>query len=317
MNRTLTFLPPLIGGAALLALLAWFLPSWNFVLAIGLAKGLPVLGLVLLMRGGLVSFGQGLYYALGGYTVGLASQFFGLKDAAALLVIAAIGAAVVAFVVGLLLSRYRDIFFAMLTLALSMLLYGILVKSTELGGTDGFNIHGITLFGLPLTGADRMNGFGLLIAIVVLAAINLGLFGATAFGRLLAGVRDNEIRVEYLGASANRAVLIAYVLAAVMAALGGAMSGIIVGHIDPEMAFWATSGEFVVIAILAGTGGVIAPFVAAVVLEVVRSFAYQYAPNTWQLVLGLIILALILFLPQGLSGLVRRGPRAAPAGEKP
>jgi len=306
MNRTLTFLPPLIGGAALLALLAWFLPSWNFVLAIGLAKGLPVLGLVLLMRGGLVSFGQGLYYALGGYTVGLASQFFGLKDAAAL-----------AFVVGLLLSRYRDIFFAMLTLALSMLLYGILVKSTELGGTDGFNIHGITLFGLPLTGADRMNGFGLLIAIVVLAVINLGLFGATAFGRLLAGVRDNEIRVEYLGASANRAVLIAYVLAAVMAALGGAMSGIIVGHIDPEMAFWATSGEFVVIAILAGTGGVIAPFVAAVVLEVVRSFAYQYAPNTWQLVLGLIILALILFLPQGLSGLVRRGPRAAPAGEKP
>lgn len=316
MNRTFTFLPPLIGCAVLLAVIAWLLPSWNFVLAIGLAKGLPVLGLVLLMRGGLVSFGQGLYYALGGYTVGLASQFWGVKDAAVLLVCAVVFAAVISFIIGLLLSRYRDIFFAMLTLAFSMLLYGILVKSTDLGGTDGFNIHGVTLFGLPLTGADRMNGFLLLIVIGVLGAINMGLFASTAFGRLLSGVRDNEIRVEYLGASANRSVLIAYILAAVMASLGGAMSGIVVGHIDPEMAFWATSGEFVVIAILAGTGGVIAPFVAAVVLEVVRSFAYQYAPNTWQLVLGVIILGLILFLPQGLSGLVRRGPRAVKAGEK-
>lgn len=317
MNRTLAFLPPLLGGAACLALLAWFLPSWNFVLAVGLAKGLPVLGLVLLMRGGLVSFGQGLYYALGGYTVGLASQFWGLKDAFPLLVLSAVGAALVAWVIGLLLARYRDIFFAMLTLALSMLLYGILVKSTELGGTDGFNIHGVTLFGFPLVGAARMTGFSLLVAVCVIGAILLGLFGLTPFGRLLAGIRDNEIRVEYLGASANRAVLIAYILAAVMAALGGAMSGIIVGHIDPEMAFWATSGEFVVIAILAGTGSVVTPFAAAVVLEVVRSFAYQYAPKTWQLVLGLIILALILFLPEGLSGILRRRPRTAHAGEKP
>lgn len=303
MTRPVSFLGWAVAGAILIAILGAVLPSWNFVLSIGLAKGLAVLGLVLLMRGGLVSFGQGLYYALGGYTVGLLVNFYKITDALVLLAAAAVAAAVVAAIVGLLLARYRDIFFAMLTLALSMILFGLLVKTSSLGGTDGFNIKAVSLLGIPLTGAHRLNGLFVLLGLGVLGAANLFFFNKTAFGRLLPGIKDNEIRVEYLGASANLSIHIGYVLAAALAALGGAMSGIVVGHVDPELAFWATSGEFVVIAVLAGTGNMLTPFVAALILEVVRSYAYQHAPNLWQMVLGAIILALILFMPDGLGGI--------------
>ncbi len=312
MTRTSSFLGWAVAGAVVIGLAGAVLPSWNFVLSIGLAKGLAVLGLVLLMRGGLVSFGQGLYYAIGGYTVGLLVNFAHVTDALVLLAASAAAAAVVAAVVGLLLARYRDIFFAMLTLALSMILFGLLVKSSGLGGTDGFNIKAVSLLGIPLSGAHRLNGLFLLLVLAVLAALNLFFFNKTAFGRLLPGIKDNEIRVEYLGASATLSIHIAYVLAAAVAALGGAMSGIVVGHVDPELAFWATSGEFVVIAVLAGTGNMLTPFVAALVLEVVRSYAYQHAPNLWQMVLGAIILALILFMPDGLGG-IKLGSRKTEA----
>ncbi|MBY5827339.1 branched-chain amino acid ABC transporter permease [Rhizobium leguminosarum] len=318
MNKTKTFVPVAVGAALFLIVAAWALPTWNFVISIGLAKGLAVLGLVLMMRAGLVSFGQGLYYAIGGYSVGLMVNLWRINEAVLLLIAPVVIAAATAAVAGLLLSRYRDIFFTMLTLALSMLLYGLLVKSVELGGTDGFNIRGVTLFGLPLSGTARFNGLVILVLICFTAVITVWYFGKTALGRLLPGIKDNEIRVEYLGASASKTIYLSYILAAILAAVGGSMSGILVAHVDPEMAFWATSGEFVVIAVLAGTGNIFTPFIAALALEFVRTFAYQHAPNTWQLVLGVIILSMILFLPTGLGGIRfgKRNTTTVEAGEK-
>src|SRR5690606_41607225 len=72
------------------------------------------------------------------------------------------------------------------------------------------------------------------------------------------------------------------------------------------MAFWTTSGEFVFIAILGGTRNAYAPLLGAIVLELIRSLAYQYAPNTWQVVMGASMLALIVFLPGGLISLTQR-----------
>lgn len=314
ISRDKSFIFIVIIAGLLTVVAGWALPSWNFVISVGVAKGLAVLGLVVLMRGGLVSFGQGLYYAIGGYAVGLLVNFWRVHDAVLLLLASVAIAGLTALVVGFLLARYREIFFAMLTLALSMLLYGLLVKSADLGGTDGFNIRGVTLFGLPLSGANRFNGLALLTAISAGCLVGIHYFNKTAAGRLFPGIKDNEIRVEYLGASAARSIHIGYVVAAILAALAGAMSGIIVAHVDPEMAFWATSGEFVVIAVLAGTGNLFTPFIAALVLEFIRTYAYQYAPNTWQLVLGVIILGMILFLPGGLGGLkLRRRAAFVPA----
>ena len=83
------------------------------------------------------------------------------------------------------------------------------------------------------------------------------------------------------------------------------------GHVDPEMTYWTTSGEFVFVAILGGTSCVVAPFLGSLLLELLRSFAYEHAPNTWQLVVGGAMLVVILFLPAGLSSVFARRRRAA------
>jgi ABC-type branched-subunit amino acid transport system permease subunit len=122
-------------------------------------------------------------------------------------------------------------------------------------------------------------------------------------------VRENELRVEYLGGSVRQAMTINFVLAAFAGGAGGALTVMSLGHIDPNFSYWTTSGEFVFVAILAGWQSVLAVFVASVVLEVVRSFSSLYFPNTWQLALGLFLLFVIRFLPRGIGSLwsKRRG----------
>jgi branched-chain amino acid transport system permease protein len=301
-------------GAALLAALAAapLLPRWaQFLVAVSLAKGLVVLGLLVLMRTGLVSFGQGLYFAIGAYTAGAAHQALGLGDAVPLVLMGAAAAALVAAVLGFLVARYRTIFFAMLSLAFSMILYGLLVKSQALGSTDGFNVSVQTVFGAAASGPLGRHGiYGLAALSAFVAAAGVDLYLRSRLGRLSPAVRDNELRVEYMGASARNVVHLNLVLAAALAGLGGALTGLAVGHVDPQMAYWTTSGEFVFVAILSGTGSAAAPFAGAVALELLRSFAYEHAPNTWQLVLGAVMLTVILFLPEGLWSLLLRLRRA-------
>jgi branched-chain amino acid transport system permease protein len=108
-----------------------------------------------------------------------------------------------------------------------------------------------------------------------------------------------------MGASVRNVIHLHLVLAAILAGAGGALTALAVGHVDPETAYWTTSGEFVFVAILSGTASVAAPFLGALLLELLRSFAYEHAPNTWQLVVGGTMLAVILFLPEGLWSLFR------------
>jgi len=253
-----------------------------------------------LMRAGLVSFGQGLYYCLGAYAAGALGQFFQISDALAMLLFAAVLAAATAAVLGVLLAAYRGIFFAMLSLAFSMVLYGLLVKSAALGSTDGFNIAARSIAGVSLDRHGRYLFFALSLVLAFLASLLVhGLIRSNA-GRLAAAVRDNELRVEYLGASARTVVYFSILIAAALAGLGGGLTSLVVGHIDPDLAYWTTSGEFVFVAILSGSGSVLAPFLGSLVFEVLRSFAYQYSPNTWQMVVGVAMLLVIGLLPTGL-----------------
>ena len=298
----------LLVAAGLLFVAAPFAPQWLvFLLTLALAKGLAVLGLVVLMRTGLVSFGQGLYYGLGAYAAALVGARGGVLDAAVMIVAAVLGAAALAAILGLLLARYRDIFFAMLSLAFSMILYGLLVKSSALGSTDGFNLHAKSFAGIALpAGVERRVVCAVAVVAVLVAAWAVHRYLGSHYGRLATAIRDNELRVEYLGASVFRVVLANYVLAGALGGLGGAFAALATGHVDPETVYWTTSGEFVFVAILGGTGNVLAPFLGAAIFEAVRTVANQYAPNVWQMTLGVVMLALILFLPSGLWSLVAR-----------
>lgn len=295
-------------AAVLLAAGAFVLPAWlSFLLTLALAKALVVLGVVLQMRAGLVSFGQAMFYCIGGYGVGLGAQTLGISDAFVLLVLGMVAAVLMALVCGFLLTRFREIFFAMLTLALSMILYGILVKSTALGSTDGFNVSPPSFLGwTPMGDTGKQAVYLLTVFVAAAAAIGFHRYLESGLGRVMEAIRENEIRVDYLGLSPRWLLFANYVFAAAISALGGGLTAIASGHIDPDMAFWATSGEFVFIAILGGTTHVAAPFLGAVVFSVIRTFAIQEAPHFWQMALGLILLALILFLPKGLWSLIGR-----------
>ncbi|HZW11841.1 MAG TPA: branched-chain amino acid ABC transporter permease [Noviherbaspirillum sp.] len=296
----------LVAAALAIAAGGWLAPDWlSFLLTLAFAKALVVLGVVVQMRVGLVTFGQALFYCVGGYAAGLGAQYLGVRDAFALLAIGVAVALALAAICGLLLARYRDIFFAMLTMALSMILFGVLVKSSALGSTDGFNVSTPTYFGWePSPEAAKRFVFLLTVAVSGVAAVLFHRLMKSGLGLVAEGIRENEIRVEYLGISPRAAIYANYLAAAAVSALGGGLTALATGHIDPEMAFWTTSGEFVFIAILGGTGHVAAPFIAAIVFAAVRTFAIQEAPHTWQMMLGIVLLVLIIFLPKGLWSLV-------------
>ena len=158
--------------AVLLLAVAPLLPKWAMSLAnVALCYGIVVLGMMLLMRTGLVSFGHGLYYCLGAYAAGTVDQIFKLPDMALMVAAGAVVTGVVAAILGLLLARYRDIFFAMLSLAFSMILYGLLVKSSALGSTDGFNISAKSIFGVAVVeNSHRYAAYGITVVMTMFSA---------------------------------------------------------------------------------------------------------------------------------------------------
>ncbi len=305
----------LIFSAAMVALIALggWLPEWvTFHITRSLGLGLVVLGLMLMLRAGLVSFGQALYYCLGAYTAGTLLHFYKIHEALLLLGAGMLAAALLAAVLGALLASYRGIFFGLLSLAFSMILYGLIVKSSGLGSTDGFTLTAPTFFGTALGESSRYAVFITACILTLICVWGLERYLRTPLGRLAPAIRDNEIRVEYLGQSVRNAVHIKYVISAALAGLGGALTALTVGHIDPEMAYWTTSGEFVFILILSGSQSVIAPFLGALLFESLRTYAYQEFPYVWQMVLGIAMLLVISFLPDGIWSLFK-SRKAKPA----
>jgi ABC-type branched-subunit amino acid transport system permease subunit len=300
----------LLGATAFVAAaaVAPVMPAWLVSLAtIAFANALVVLGLIILWRTGLVPFGQALFYAIGAYAVALLGRYTPVRDVFVVVLAGGVCAAIVAWLVGYLLARYREIFFAMLSLAMSMILYGILVKTETLGSTDGFHVEAGSFLGYrPHGEALNLAMYWLTLGCGALAALLVSLYFRTVAGALAVPVRDNEIRLEFLGVSVNRLIHLKLVIAATLAGVGGALAALSIAHVDPNMAYWTTSGGFVFVTILAGTASVAAAFVASFVFELVRSIAVDIAPNTWQIILGTALLLTILFLPEGLGSLLAR-----------
>jgi len=280
-----------------------FFSQWVvFLVTIALAKAMVVLGVVLLLRGGLISFGHGLYFAAGGYAVGFAMRFLQVQDLVLLVALAMIAGTVMAALLGLLLRRYRGIFFAMLSLAVSMILYTLLLKFYSLtGGTDGMSIHAFTVFGVrPAAGTTRQ------VLYYAVFALSLGVlylghrFAASPLGYFMKALRDNEIRIEYVGASIAQPIYFSYVFSGALGGLGGGLSALSVGQISPEAAYWTTSGDFVFVAIFGGAQSIFAPFLGSVVFEFVKNYSVKFSPDAWQMTLGAVLLLIIFFLPDGL-----------------
>lgn len=290
-------------------------PDWLLnILMISFSRALAVLGLLVLWRMGLVSFGHALYYGLGAYTVAMLATFYGITEIAVTLPAAMLLSGLVGFVLGFIVRRYREIFFAMLCLAFSMVLYGILVKSETLGSTDGFSVPQPTFFGWhpadPLAGKRVL--YFILCGVGFVAAALVNRYLGSVLGSLTTPIRDNEIRVEYLGISAAVAVHVKFVISAVLAGLGGALLALSLGQVDPDsMVNWPISGELVFTTVLSGAGSVAAPFLGSFVFELIRTYAFEWLPHSWQLLVGATLLFIIFFLPGGIWSLLKRKSKGA------
>src|SRR5689334_807235 len=297
-----------LAAVAIVAVVPVVAPWSRLLLTIILAKALAVLGILVLLRAGQVSFGHGMFYAGSAYAAAFLARAGGGSDVALLLVVGVACAILFGTAVGLFVVRYRSIFFGMLNLAFSMVLYSLLQKSFHLtGGSDGLRVPRPAFFGLAL---DRdpfewaLFYFVLALAVVVTVAVRRYL--DSPLGRALGALKTNETRLEYLGVSARRVLLVAYVLSAVLAGLAGTILAVANGHVTPESGYWVRSGEFVFIAVLGGSGSVAGPFVGTLVYELVRLYASAYAAEIWQAVLGIVLLLVILFAPGGLVGILGR-----------
>jgi len=294
-----------LGVLLLGCVVGFFVPRWlQFMLTMAMANGLVSLGIVILMRGGVVAFGQGLMSAIGGYAAALVFIHLGWQDALILPLLGGAGACVLTAPFGILLASYRGIFFSMLTLAMSMVGYGVLVKTNSLGGSDGFNMGRVSLLGQSLPDAQvSFVLFAVTLLFVICASVFVRLYFSSTRGLVTQAIKDNELRVEYMGGSVSQSMALNFWLASFLGGTGGALAVMALGHIDPNFSYWTTSGEYVFVAILAGTQSVVAVMLSSVLLEMVRSFSSSYFPSTWQLALGVFLLLVIRFLPQGLGSL--------------
>lgn len=304
-------IPGVTIGFALVAVLGLLLlPDWLMNLTvIAFARGLAVVGLMVLWRTGLVSFGHALYFGLGAYTVALLGKEVGTAEILITLPAATLVAATVGLGLGFIVRRYREIFFAMLSLAFSMVLYGILVKTEALGSTDGFNVPSPTFLGFAPEdpGTTLRSIFGLLCVICWAVAVLVHRYLQSTLGHLTTAIRDNEIRVEYLGFSVARAIHGKYVMSAALAGLGGGILALTLNQVDPDsMVNWPVSGELVFVTILSGPGSVAAPFIGSMIYELIRTYAFEWLPHSWQLIVGVMLLGIIFFLPGGVWSLLAR-----------
>ena len=289
----------------------WFLlPDYAInIISLSFCNGLVILGLLLLMRAGLISFGHGMYYCLGGYAVAMTYNFLQIKEVFVLIAFSILAGFIVSFFLGFFVRRFRGIFFAMLNLALSMILFGIIVKSVSLGSTDGFGIKDLTYFSQTIEDEKRLNIFSYLL-IVLLTGLMMMIvmnFLKSPSGKMLEAIRENEIRSSYLGISINKQIHKIYIFSSTLAALGGGLMVILIGHITPEdTAYWTRSGEFVFVAILSGSLNVFAPLIGSLFFEFIRSYALFYFPNTWQMIIGVVLILGILYLPEGIGSIFNK-----------
>jgi len=312
-------LPPVI-LALLLAVLP-LLATWTtVVLTLALAKGLAVLGIVVLLRAGQVSFGHALYFAASGYAAAFLAGSLGGGEVLVLLLAGLATSLLLGLAIGWFVVGYRYIFFAMLNLAFSMVLYSLLEKFFHItGGSDGLRVPRPTLLGMTLERAEFELGlFYLTLGLAVLAAFLVHRYLASPPGQALAALKTNETRLEYLGVSARAVFLGGYLISALLAGLGGTLQALVQGLVTPEMGYWVASGELVFIAILGGAGHVIGAFAGALVYEFVQIYAAAFAADVWQLILGTVLLLIILFASRGLVGMYQdlwrrgEGKEAAP-----
>ena len=292
----LAALVPLTGSRYLIDLSTEVLIYALFALSLNLLIGYA----------GNVSFGHAAYFAIGGYSCAILVTTCEWPLACGFLAAVALSGAA-ALGIGFFCVRLSDIYFAMLTLAFAMLVWSVAFKWRALtGGDDGF--VGVRL---PALLESRVVFFYFALVVVSVSTALLWVVCHSAFGRTLVAVRENPVRAAFVGVDTRRMRLAAFVIAGTFAGAAGALFALYNRGIYTESAFWTESAQVLIMVLLGGIHSFFGPAAGALVLYLLEVTINQYT-QYWPAVLGGILLAIVMFFPEGLAGLARRSWRRAP-----
>lgn len=262
---------------------------------------------------GMVSLGHAGFLAGGAYSTAAATLFWGWPPAAALVLSLAV-VAVLAAAVGVFVIRLSGVFFIMITLAVGQMFHALLFRAKLFGGDNG--LAGTPRFDLSAFGLDSGDS-GTFAALTLLSAalVYLLLLRVTRspFGAMLTAIHQNESRLASLGCPVRRYKLAAFAAAGAVAGVAGGLTAQHTGFISPDLAFWTFSGEALIIVILGGSGSLAGAAAGAALFVLLRdlfstgsfwsglSLPPEIASH-WQLVMGLLFIAVVLAAPDGLYG---------------
>lgn len=260
---------------------------------------------ILLGFTGLLSLGQALYFGIGAYTSALVLRS---EPSFWLAMLAAGGVVLVAGVLGgLIANRVRGVYFALITFGMAQVIAKVVYNSRELGASDG--LIGIPILQIPLgfttiSAADPLSFFLLTLAIVMLLYAVCAYLMITPFGRVIIALKANERRMPFLGYSTWAPRMAAYVIAALVAGLTGALYPMLRGFVSPELLFFATSGNALIMVVVGGVGTLVGALYGAILLTMLKSIVGSMTEHHL-IVIGLIFIGAILFMPKGLIGVMK------------
>ena len=261
---------------------------------------------------GVLSFGHAALFGGGAYACGIAMTRFGLPWWSGIALGIAGGAAVAA-AIGALAVRTRGIYFAMVTLALAQCVYYIAYEATGwTGGENGLrdvNLTAIALPGVTLDFVDPVTRYYVVAAFVAGALYVLSRILASPFGAVMEAVRENEARARACGYDVRATRLLAFVLSGAFCGLAGALDALHLGIVPIDTLYYTTSGLVVMMALLGGMGTFFGPFIGAGVFLLLENLVSLWTVH-WQLLVGAVFIACVLFFPRGVWGtLLRLAPR--------
>src|SRR5215475_4880640 len=308
--RTLAWLVPV---ALLLLAAPYVVDEFQIItLTYGLIAAIGAIGFNLLLGyTGLLSFGHSAFFGGGAYAVAFMVKYLKIASMELFLAGSILANAILSLLFGFVCVRYTKIFFGILTLCLSQVLWSLAFKFFWVtGGTDGLRVPTPTLLGSVSGKGDKIAFLSHYYYYYVLAIFFVGValmwvIVNSPFGKALQAIRDNETRAEFVGIQVWHYRWVAFLVSGVFTGLAGALWVPLNGLTTPDILHWTFSGEMVFFTVLGGFQTFLGPVVGAIVFNYLKTFAVGYTVY-WQMLLGVVLVVLVLALPSGIVGTANR-----------
>jgi branched-chain amino acid transport system permease protein len=308
----------MLAAAAVLVLIALaLLPRYIGLyqvqlLTYGLVAAIAALGFNLLLGyTGLLSFGHSAFFGIGAYSVAFLLRDAGIHSMELYILLGVPIAAVASALLGYICVRHTRIFFGILTLALSQVVYSLALKLFWVtGGTDGLRVPRPSLLAgmVTFTGRDAFQRFihgyyYYVLVVFAICVVLMWLIVHSPFGKALQAIRDNETRAAFLGLRIRRFRWMSFLISGTFTGLAGILWVPLNGLTTPEVLYWPFSGEIVFMTLLGGFRNFTGPIVGGVIFTYLKTYAVA-TTEYWQLLLGVVLVLLVMLLPTGIVGAI-------------